>query len=354
MSGYRLGDGGAGRRAAHPDHPVDGWGTGPDGSPDRVLRECLSAAIAAPSVHNTQPWRFRPRGGGVDVFADYTRRLDVIDPDGRELMISVGAAILNLRVAILAHGREPLLRPFPSPGEPDLVAHVTPGPPQRPDATVRALADAVPRRRTNRRPFSSAPVPDEVLGELAAAARAEGAELTVADRSAREAVISLVRTADARRREDPAYWAELAEWTLALPGRRDGVPPETFGPWSALEALPLRDFGLIQPARNRRVAHFEDEPTLAVLRTPGDGTTEWLRAGQALERVLLTATVRGVASTLMTQPVEIPELRSLLDDPMAGRRAQAVIRLGYGPPTAPTPRRSLRDVLVTPHADMVW
>src|SRR6266511_4188127 len=157
------------------------WAIRPDGFLTPASEDCLEAAVAAPSVHNTQPWKFRIRGSGIDVYADYSRRLDVIDPHGRELLISVGAAVLNLRVAILAHGHQPLLRLLPSVRERNLVARVTPGPPVQANQTARALAQAVPRRRTNRRPFADIPVPEHTLDELAAAAKVEGATLSATD-----------------------------------------------------------------------------------------------------------------------------------------------------------------------------
>ncbi len=324
------------------------WAIRPDGFLTPASEDCLEAAVAAPSVHNTQPWKFRIRGSGIDVYADYSRRLDVIDPHGRELLISVGAAVLNLRVAILAHGHQPLLRLLPSVRERNLVARVTPGPPVQANQTARALAQAVPRRRTNRRPFADIPVPEHTLDELAAAAKVEGATLSVADSIERDWLFGLTIAADRRFRDQPGYWAELGEWTFPAPERGDGVPPSAVGPWSALESVPIRDFGLVHPTRQRRTVAFEREPTLVVLRTFGDGPAAWLRAGQALERVMLTATVRGLSTTPMTPPLEIPEVRELLTDHRYGGTAQAILRVGYGPPTAPTPRRPLWDMLLPP------
>jgi hypothetical protein len=329
---------------------INGWSVDSDGRPGPVLDACLRAAIAAPSVHNTQPWRFRLLDRMVEVYTDPSRRLAVLDPTGRELTISVGAAVLNLRVAMLARGRVPVMRLFPDPAQPSLAAQVRLGPSVTPPDTAVMLSRAIPHRHTNRRPFSAVPVPPEVLADLAAAARVEGGDLVVADPPVRDAVLSVVRAAEHRRRTDPAYRAELDEWTRDIPHRRDGVPPEAFGPWDALELVPIRDFGLIQPLRRRARVSFEDEPTIAVLYTAGDNPSEWLRAGQALQRALLTATVRGVATTLMTQPLEIPELRALLADSAAGLVAQAIIRFGYGPPGPPSPRRSLSDVLIHPES----
>jgi nitroreductase len=310
-----------------------------------VLAACVQAAIAAPSIHNSQPWRFRICSGGIDVYADWSRRLEVIDPSGRELLISVGAAVFNLRVAMRRHGRLPRLRLSPEPAEPDLVARVVPGPPAAPDPAVNALAEAIPRRHTSRRPFAPTVIPAGVLDELSAAARQEGATLRVADPVGRNAIFSLAHTADRRLRAQGGYRAELAEWTLPAHGRRDGVPPRAFGPWDALETLPLRDFGLTQPMLHRRGERYEPHPTIVVLSTEGDTVEQWLRAGQAMQRVLLVATVHGLVATPMSQPLEIQELRELLTDTTTGRWAQLILRLGYGEPTTPSPRRPLAEVL---------
>ncbi|HKS98812.1 MAG TPA: nitroreductase family protein [Rugosimonospora sp.] len=323
------------------------WTVNRAGQPGAALAECLRAATAAPSIHNSQPWRFR-LGHGIEVHADRTRLLPAIDPTGRELMISLGAAILNLRLAILDHGRLPLLRLLPEPTNPDLAARVTIGHPVRPDTTIQTLAAAIPRRHTNRHPFHNTPVPADVLDELHAAADVEGARLARTDPVGRDAILSLVRTADDWQRAEHRYRAELTTWTTTDHTRPDGIPATAFGPHDSLAALPLRDFGLTRPDAPRRTATFEPHPTIVLLSTFGDSPRQWLRAGQALQRVLLTATIRGLAATPMTQPLEYAELRNLLVDTRQGMAAQVILRLGYGPPAAGTPRRPLSEVLASP------
>jgi nitroreductase len=328
---------------------ADPWSVDTGGTLGTALTECLTAAISAPSIYNSQPWRFRLGHGFIDLYADDSRRLPVVDPAGRELAISVGAALLNLRVAILCHHRIPLVRLLPDPHQPRLAARITLGPPTRPDATVLALAAAIPRRRTNRRPFTSVPIPPEVLEELTTAASIEGGQLAVLDETARREVLAVVRSADIRLRNDPRYRDELTAWTSSDPGHDDGVARTEFGPWDAVETLPLRDFGLTRPTEPRRSAQFEPDPTLVILSTAKDGPEQWLRAGQSLERVLLTATVRGLASTPMTQPLEIPELRELVSPDTGTSVAQVILRLGYGPACPASSRRPLREVLLAPN-----
>jgi hypothetical protein len=321
------------------------WSIDADGTPGPAMARCLRAAIAAPSIHNTQPWRFRLRGSAVDVLIDRERQLTVADPDGREMHVSVGAAVNNLRIAILAEGRTAVLRLLPEPNDSDLAATVTVGRPAPAQPHIRALAEAIPRRRTTRRPFWTSPALRPVLPELVEAATAEGGRLTILDDAARRTVLDVIRRAEERLRAEPEYQAELAAWTATDADRGDGVPPEAFGPRAQLAALPMRDF---DPARTGRrpVAPFESEPIIAVLSTPGDTRRDWLIAGLALERVLLTATMHTVATAPLTQALEVPQLRRLLTTDHEPGMIQSVLRLGYAGSGPGTPRRALADVLV--------
>jgi nitroreductase len=310
-----------------------------------VLAKCVQTAGLAPSLHNSQPWRFRILGAGIDVLADPRRRLDALDPAGRELLISVGAALFTLRLAIRCEGWIPELTVFPDPGVPDLVARVVPGRRAAPSAAVRALAAAITERHTNRWPFDDAVVPADVIEQLTEAAAYEGARLTVAGAVSRNLILGLGHAAERRLRADGGYRAELGRWTQPSRKRRDGIPPAAVGPWDALERLPLRDFGLLQSQPWRTTERFEAHPTIAVLATDGDRPEDWVRAGQALQRVLLVATCVHLATTPISQPVEIPAIRELLADTQAGRWAQMIVRLGYGPPAAATPRRPLAEIL---------
>jgi nitroreductase family protein len=314
--------------------------------PRRVLTACVQSATAAPSLHNSQPWRFRVGPDGVDVYADHSRQLQVLDPFGRELLISVGAAVFTLRLAIRHEGHLPMIELFPDPTEPDLVARVRAGGAVVVDPAVEALAAAIEHRHTNRWPFARSVVPADGVEQLTDAARLEGATLTVASAISRNAILGLSQAADRQLRAVGGYRAELARWTAAGPTRRDGVPPTAIGPWDALETLPIRDFGLLQPHMDRPTELFEPYPTIMVLATEGDDPADWVRAGQALQRVLLTATWLNLASTPISQPIEVPGIRELLTETRDGIWAQMILRLGYGRPGVATPRRPLRDVLL--------
>jgi hypothetical protein len=306
----------------------------------RVLTGCVRSAISAPSLHNSQPWLFRVDPPTVAVYADPTRRLPVVDPDGREHLISVGAAVLTLRVAVRRAGYEAGCELVPDPADPTLVALVTARRPVPVDETIESLAAAIPHRHTNRRPFAQVAVPAGAVERLSAAARQEGAVLTVASAPARDAILGLARAADRRLRDRPHYAEEIGRWT-GQGVRHDGVPIWAAGPWDALEIMPVRDFAGTTPLPGT-AEPFEPHPTIMVLTTEHDTPSDWLRAGQALQRVLLTATWIGLAATPISQPVEVPEIRRKLH----ARPAQMVLRVGYGRVAGGSPRRPLSQVLL--------
>jgi nitroreductase len=312
--------------------------------PRSVLVGGVRAAIAAPSLHNSQPWRFRIRGSVVEVYADPGRRLRVLDPAGREQLVSVGAAVFNLRLSLRRAGFCTDVAFFPDAEDETFVARVVVTHAAAVTATVEALAAAIVHRHTNRQPFAHTPVPADVLDLLRDAARTEGAVLAMTNSAARDAVLGLARSADRWLRAQPGYRDELARWTGRVHSS-DGVPASAAGPWDALETVPIREFADLT-AQPRLSEEFEPYPTIMVLATAGDRQLDWVRAGQALQRVLLTATWKDLATTPISQPVEVPAIRRLLIDPVAGLSVQMVLRIGYGRPAGPTPRRPLNDVLL--------
>jgi hypothetical protein len=224
---------------------------------------------------------------------------------------------------------------------------VSPGPRVEPGTAARTLLRYVERRHTNRGPFAATAIPGRVAAELMSAAAAEGVLLRTLDGTHRNILIALARTAEEIVKSRLEYATELAAWTTPGNHRFDGVPADTFGPLDARGVLPLRDFRLGQPHLPRVAAYFEPFPTIAVLYTTSDTRRQWLKAGQGLQRVLLTATVRGLAAQPMTTVLEIPQLRELVSDLASDRHAQVVLRLGYGPPGRPAPRKPIADLLVT-------
>ncbi|MDQ0958131.1 hypothetical protein QFZ66_002009 [Streptomyces sp. B4I13] len=317
-----------------------------------TLEACLSAAVAAPSIFNTQPWRYRldPETVTLQVRAAVERGLRHADPAGRALHLSVGAAVLNLRVAVAHFGWTPVTRLLPAPQEPELLASVRlTGPTARPDTAHRAdLYTAIGRRHSSRFPFTGQQLPPHVRAELTEAAHMEGARLTFPTADGTTRLLRLTAEAEHRNRDNPERRDESRRWI-----HRDGdepadigLPPTALGPQDARERLPMRDFTAQRHPERLLAQPFEPEPVVVLLSTEHDRRADWLRAGQALEHVLLVATTHGVRTSLLHQPLEWPDLRETLNR-MSGRsgHAQVLIRLGYGPEGTATPRRAVDKVL---------
>jgi hypothetical protein len=318
----------------------------------QILLNAAAAAVMAPSNYNTQPWRFRIVGGAtLEILADITRHLAVIDHDRRQLVQSCGCALWNARVAVRAMGLSDEVTTMPADGaHRGVLATLRLGPPREPSAADRALMRALPLRRTNRRPFLSRPVAD-VEPLLDAAARA-GAWAVRLDAEHKRRLGVLIDRADQLQYADPAFRAELARWLTPLASRRrDGIPfvEKEYG--SALPFSVMR--ALRSPSLGSELGKTEQElvagsPVVVVLGTEGDDLAAWLASGQALEALLLEATARELSAAFLNQALEVPEVRGLIGD-LVGRAGypQMVLRLGY--PSMPfhhaAPRRDLEDVI---------
>ncbi|MBK3576426.1 nitroreductase family protein [Streptomyces sp. MBT65] len=310
-----------------------------------TLETLIAASVAAPSIHNTQPWRFRldPDTVTLEIRAVAERGLRHTDPSGRALHVSVGCALFNLRVAVAHHGWEPVTRLLPRPHETDLLATVRLAGTARFSATPR-LYDAVWRRHSSRFPFSDRQVPTSVLAELAEAAHAEGATLDLPGATETDRLLRLTREAEQRNTTDSDRAAESRRWVHPPNGDSLGMPPEAVGPQDFRERIPMRDFSSNRHPMTLVARPFEKRPSIAVLSTLHDRRTDWLRAGEALERVLLVATAHRVRASLLHQALEWPDLREQLGDSQRAH-VQMVLRLGYGPQGPASPRRTARQVL---------
>lgn len=316
-------------------------------SDDTALQEpalsLLRHAVLAPSSHNTQPWRFRVSATAIDLLADRTRALPVNDPDDRELVISCGAALLNLRVSAASRGLDAAVQLFPDPDDPDWLARVTLEGPIAAPSPDSELAAFIEHRRTYRRRFTTRSVEQDTITRLTEAAAAENVGLRpFEEEQARLEIAGLVAEGDDMQWANPSWRRELAMW---MHPRREGdglTVPDLVGPVAQFIVRTF-DMGGGVGAKDRQLA--EASPLLAVIATRGDTVPDWLEAGQGLQRVLLTACRHGLQASYLNQPIEVPLLRSRVQRLVGEGFPQILMRLGYPADKIPAaPRRPLEEI----------
>lgn len=314
-------------------------------SPDRpaaaILAEAAEAAGFAPSIHNTQPWRWRVGAAGLDLFAARERQLGVTDPGGRMLHVSCGAALHHARVALAAEGWTSDTLRLPDLANPDHLARVTlrGAEPVTPEAM--RLFQAVAVRHTDRRPVSDSPVPHSDLALIVAATEANGARLHLLRP---DQVFTLAAAADAAQRAevaDPEWQTELAYWAGTGRPEGAGVPAEAIPADAPETTVPGRDFGA--PGTLPVGAGHDRRAVYGILYGQNDETVGWLRGGEALSAAWLTATQLGVGLLPMSGVIEVDSTRAALTGLLAGLGyPYLVVRLGFADPDVPgaphTPR----------------
>jgi Nitroreductase family len=276
----------------------------------------LTTADRAPSRHDSRPWRFHVTSRVIELYSVPERALPVADPAGREQRMACGAALFNLRLALHGHQIRPTVTFFPDRSRPGLLAVIRHGGTKEPTPEQKRLLLAIPAQRFDRRPLDAAAVPRNEQHGLRRAALDEGAWLHVVhDRPERALLRTLVLRAERLQTANPAFRAELATWSARTAGLPDCLPAGAGG------QEPL-----------------EEEPLMALLTSHLAGTVAEVQVGQALQRVLLTATAAGLATSLLRQVVEVPQTREELRRLFAvARPPQAVLRIGW--PRAVTPRQ---------------
>ena len=318
-----------------------------------VTAYVVGAAVWAPSVHNTQPWWFATEGAGIALYADPSRQLNVADPSGREMMISCGAALFTAKLALRSLGYVVDSRVLPDRTDPLLVARLRWLRRAAPAGFELRLFRQVTRRRTHRGGFEPLPLMPGLLGALRQGAARDGAALRVAaDEGSRAALAVVVETAERVQRSDSGYVRELAAWAPPPGSRRlDGVSPSSYParPERTSPYFPGRDFarghGWGLPASSPPAA-TRFTGVACLLTTPADTPADWVNAGHALQRLLLTSASYGVAAALYSQPVEVGWLREIIRVQLGdGSYPQLVLRLGTVIQSAISVRRPLGSVL---------
>jgi hypothetical protein len=338
--------------------PLAPWNVSTTGFPEggdaaEKLTFLLRYAVLAPSGHNTQPWLFNVQGDTVELYADRTQALAVVDPEDRALTISCGAVLFNLRVALRRFGyRDDTYDLLPDPEDADLLARGRLVEGESPSPDEEALFEAIPKRRTTRAAYDERDVPIELQRELERDAVREGAWLHLVSDAERRTIAELIAEGDRAQMADKRFRRELAAWVHPNRSRaRRGMRGYGFGFGDVMShagpvVIRTFDIGNGQAAKDLELA--ERSPLLSVLGTAADTPRAWLAAGQAMERILLRACARGLTSSFLNQPVEVDDLRPRLADAI-GRGSdhpQLVLRFGYGPEVAHSPRASVKEVLI--------
>lgn len=306
------------------------------------------AARLAPSIHNSQPWHLRRLPDGIAVLEDLSRALPVIDPSGRDRTISCGAAVLNARIALTGLGYHAQTELLPDPAEPTLIGVVRALGRRHPTAVETELDRVIPLRHTHRRVYRSHAVAEEDLLDLRQAVVSEGARLSVADPAARRRLAHLLRRAVRAQSRDVELREEIERWV-----RRGGSDVTDGIPSNALGTSPFPVDSLVHAGHHGapEAGDVEEElarSTVLVISTRDDSRHDWVQAGLALERMLLTATAKGLVATFADQALQDPLLRPEVADVLGiWGQPQVLLRVGRALVDAPpTPRRPLSDLFV--------
>jgi nitroreductase len=316
--------------------------------PDReTIHTALSLATRAPSVHNSQPWRWRVAGHSLHLYADLDRHLRCTDPDARDLILSCGLSLHHSAVAFAALGWQTKIHRLPNPNEPEHLAalelHRHPA-----NAIEVTLAAAIPRRRTDRRHYSAWPVPPSDIALMGARAARAGVMLRQVE--SLPDLQQIVAQAAWQHAMDRDYVSELTTWSGRYASVA-GVPAHNTPKPDPAAPLPGRFFAgpvLAQPPDTESAV---DNAVVLALGTKDDSLLARLRAGEATSVVLLTATSLGLASCPITEPLEIVATRDAAQTDVFGIDAfpQMLLRIGWAPvnadPLPPTPRRPLAEVV---------
>jgi hypothetical protein len=314
----------------------------------RALFAAATTAGHAPSIHNTQPWRWRVTGNELDLYLDHSRSLEVTDPESRLAVLSCGAALHHAVVSLAAAGWDTLIARMPNPAHPDHLAQLRLGHriPVTP-AAIRRL-QTVALRHTDRRPAVSTPVDADKLHSIVAAVESAGTGLHLLHP---DQVYDLASAADQAQRaeaEDAAWQDELGYWTGGTRPLRSGIPDAAIPDRAPQTTVPGRDFG--HPGDLPVSEAHEHAATFAILYGPEDSKLDWLRAGETLSGAWLTATELGVSVLPLSATIEVAVSREHMRRLLSGLGyPQLVLRFSTSDPAgtaAPhTPRLPTEQVI---------
>jgi hypothetical protein len=313
------------------------------GTDTAALRAAAEAALRAPSIFNTQPWRWHVAADRLELSADPDRQLPVVDPEHRMSTLSCGIALHHALVALAAEGRTTAVTRLPDPARPDLLASIEITGHRSPDPADVRRFEATEIRHTDRRLFTDEPVPAQVLDRLRAAAESPLAHLHLVRTEDVPALASAIAHAQELQMADPAYRAELARWTHRPPTSGDGVPADTATPPTG-RTVPVREFDVDGGGDLAPGTGHDEAASYAILAGDGDDPPAWLRAGEAMSAVLLEAVDAGVSVSPMSDVAEVTATRQAVRRLLSGiGYPYLVLRIGMAEPATGVPATPRRD-----------
>jgi len=314
------------------------------------MREMVRYATLAPSGHNTQPWRFALLGDTIRILPDYSRRLPAVDPQDRELWISLGCALENLVIAAGAAGYEADVT-YPTPDADRLTVHLSRSPAHGPTP----LFEAIPHRQNNRSLYDGRAVPPAETKKIEAVMSGAGVStLIFTDTRHKEALIEYIKAGDRRQFGDEGRIAELVSWIRfnkpeALHSL-DGLYTRCTGNpdvprWLGRRFLTAASAGSQADTSARKA---RSSSGLTVIASASDDKRHWVETGRLYERLALTLTALGIQVAFLNQPAEVTGLRSQFQSylGLGTAQPQLLLRFGFADALPHSLRRPVEQVLV--------
>jgi hypothetical protein len=313
-----------------------------------VIEEALELACRAPSLHNSQPWRWVLEGNAVQLFEDKDRVLYATDHSGREALLGCGAVLDHFRVAMAAAGWIANVDRFPNPNNPLLLASADFTPIEFVTDGHRLRAAAILKRRTDRLPFDKPPGWARVEAQMRRGVAGHAVRLDVVPDEFRHELADASQLAESTRLYDSSYHAELFRWTRPYQTTQ-GIPPSALVSADESDRVDVGRNFPVNPQSDRRVGFGEDNSKVVVLSTSDNDRANVLQCGETLSAVLLEATMAGLATCTLTHITELQAGRNLIATLIDQTSTpQALVRIGVAPEVEdqppPTPRRPLDEV----------
>ncbi|MCE1253515.1 MAG: hypothetical protein LWX83_08210 [Anaerolineae bacterium] len=314
------------------------------------FKEWVYYAGLAASSHNTQPWMFEIKQDEINIYPDHTRRLSVLDPQGRELWISLGCALENLLISARAAGYDGEVI-YPVKTDVINIRFASRA------SQNEALLDAIPRRQNTRCEYKLNPVPPDHLHLLRAISLEPGINLHFAlDAHERTILTECVSAADVYQYADQTFISELNAWLRFTRKEaihsRDGLYTRCSGNPEVPRWLGELFVSGTKPQQQADldIRKMDHSAGLIIITSETDDKSAWVRTGQVYERLALSMTSMGIKSSMLNQPIEVPEVRAQMQNALAmeTRLPQLLLRFGYAEDLPRSLRRNINQILVTP------